>query len=130
MRLLLDTNVLLWVFLGSARLSQSVREALLEADEVFVSMASFWEIAIKAGGRGFHDLDLPADWPEVFATKCHGAGVSILGIDLVHCRQLQQLPWHHRDPFDRMLIAQAMENRLVVATSDGAFRDYGIQVVD
>lgn len=130
MRLLLDTNVLLWVFLGSSRLSKSVREALLEADEVFVSMVSFWEIAIKAGGKGFHDLDLPADWAEVFAAKCHEAGVSILGIDPAHCKQLQQLPWHHRDPFDRMLIAQAIENRLVVATSDSAFRDYGVQVVD
>jgi PIN domain nuclease of toxin-antitoxin system len=130
MKLLLDTNVLLWMFLGSPKLSQSVREAFMEADEVIVSIVSFWEIALKASGKGFRDLDLPSDWYEVFAEKCRAAEVSILGIELAHCHRLQQLPWHHRDPFDRMLIAQAIENRLAVATADKAFRDYEVEVID
>ena len=100
MRLLLDTNALLWLVAGDPRLGMQARREVEAAAGLVVSAASLWEIAIKVSlGKLAALPGLPAVLAE--------AGVRRLGIEDEHLRRLESLPWHHRDPFDRLLIAQA-----------------------
>src|SRR3954464_12359348 len=107
MRLLLDTHVLIWAATSSARLRPEARAALMDGShDVLVSVVTAWEIAIKQS-LGKLDLARPAErrLPEVLhRTAFHGAEVS-----LAAALSVRSLAWHHRDPFDRLLIAQALE---------------------
>ena len=119
MRLLLDTNALLWLLAGDPRLGAQARHEVEAAAELVVSAASLWEIAIKVSiGKLAALPGLPAVLAE--------AGVRRLGIEDEHLRRLESLPWHHRDPFDRLLIAQAQAEALTVLTADPAFGDYAV----
>ena len=129
MKLLLDTHIVLWMLSGHERFPREVREAILTSEMVFVSAASFWEIAIKASLSGFSEMSLPDHWQREFQDQFKTFGVRWLPIDPEHCRVVQDLPFHHRDPFDRMLIAQAKVEGLAVASVDKAFRDYGVEIV-
>ena len=129
MVLLLDTYILLWLLLGSQRLDQRLQLILKEADSLSVSIVSFWEISIKQSGKGFDDLNIPDDWHTVFNKAAKRFKIEILGVNVESCKIVQTLPLHHRDPFDRMIIAQAMENNLAVMTSDKMFSEYDVQVV-
>ena len=123
MRLLLDTNALLWLLAGDPRLGTQARQEVEAAAELVVSAASLWEIAIKVSlGKLAALPGLPAVLAE--------AGVRRLGIADEHLRRLQSLPWHHRDPFDRLLIAQAQAEALTVLTADPAFGDYAVPARD
>jgi PIN domain nuclease of toxin-antitoxin system len=116
--LLLDTHLVLWAMQDSPRLSASARRFLREADAVHVSAASIWEIAIKAGlGKLSIDVD-------DLEAKLEQAGFLPLPITCRHAAQLRALPEHHRDPFDRMLIAQATCEPLRLLTHDAALRAY------
>ncbi len=124
MRLLLDTHVLLWWFADDRRLSRRARRALqLSAVEVFVSAVSAWEMAIKtqAGKLEAGELldRLPADLAE--------AGFAVLPISLEHAIRAGSLPGHHRDPFDRMLVAQAQIENLPLLSNDAVFDHYGVR---
>ena len=92
---------------------------------VFISPVTFWEIGLKAGGKGF-DFDLPGDWDIVLPAHASKYQVSPLPISPLHCRRIQELPFHHKDPFDRMLIAQALVENLTVIGCDDAFDAYGV----
>lgn len=122
MRLLLDTNTFIWALDDLAKLAPSARTLLAdESNELLVSMASLWEIAIKvATGK----LTAGLDW-EGYLPKM---GAQLLAIDLEHAREASRLPLLHRDPFDRMLIAQAKVENLTIVTRDRRFAEYDVTV--
>ena len=118
MRILLDTHLFLWAVSAPARLSADARKQI-EAGDVFISAASIWEIAIKSGiGK------LTADPAELLA-GIEPAGFSLLAVTGEHAAKVAQLPPLHKDPFDRMLVAQALTEPMVVLTNDEALRGYG-----
>jgi PIN domain nuclease of toxin-antitoxin system len=123
MRLLLDTQVVLWQLAGERSLSGVAREAIAEADDLLFSVTSFAEIGIKAA---IGKLVIP----ETLNQQVTGAGLRILGLSAEHGLAVAKLPVHHRDPFDRLLIAQAITDGLTVVTADGRFPQYGVPVID
>jgi len=126
MTLLLDTHAFLWFVTGDERLSRRARRAI-ERDDVerILSAASVWEMAIKASlGR----LILPGSVEEYITEKLEG-GFRVLSIDWTHAAAVERLARHHRDPFDRLLIAQALAENLPVVSHDAVFRAYGVKLV-
>jgi PIN domain nuclease of toxin-antitoxin system len=123
MRLLLDTHVLLWWRDDSPRLSARARAAITEAaNEVLVSTATLWEIVIK---RALGKLIFPDELEAVIREE----SFQVIGIGLQHLRQMELLPALHRDPFDRMLIAQALTEGAPLVTNDHALLAYGVPTV-
>lgn len=118
MRLLLDTHILLWSMQDSVSLSPVARAHLASAEELFVSAASLWEIAIKTALGKLH-----VDQSEL-QTKLLEARVKQLPVTWAHTAKLRELPALHRDPFDRMLVAQAMSEPLRLLTHDAALCAY------
>lgn len=126
MTLLLDTQAFLWFAAGSPRLSRRARHAI-EADdaEVVLSAASVWEMAIKARlGR----LTLPTSVHTYVDEKRRG-GVVMLPVEWMHTAAVESLPFHHRDPFDRLIVVQAQAEDLPVVTNDSAFAPYGVKTI-
>lgn len=118
MRLLLDTQIFIWIIKDSPRLSKAARTLISDASEIHVSAASIWEIAIKAGlGK------IQAD-PKRVAEAIEQSGFSELPITAQHAAGVQQLPDHHRDPFDRLLVAQALAEPLRLVSSDSQLAKY------
>ena len=127
MKLLLDTHVLLWSATDPDRLARETRATLEDGEhEVLVSTVSAWEIAIKQS-LGKLELARPAErWlPEVM--KRTGYEVAELGLSAA--LRVRELPWHHRDPFDRLLIAQAFDQGYTVVSHDHAFEAYGVPLL-
>ena len=121
MNLLLDTHVFIWWDEGRKFSPASLR-AIETAGEVYVSSASAWEIAIKASlGRLRTTRRLREAVPE--------AGFRELPVTIAHAERVHDLPLHHRDPFDRILIAQALEEHLVILTRDSAFKGYPVRII-
>ena len=123
MRLLLDTHIVLWAITGSTRLTRATRRLMESADEVYVSAASFWEIAIKAG-LGKVEAD-----PDAVAAAIEPSGFLELPVHAAHAARVARLPPHHHDPFDRLLIAQALVEPLRLVTADSVLTQYGELVV-
>ncbi len=124
MNLLLDTHVVLWALVQPDRLRDDVRVLITDpAHAVHVSAATVWEIEIK---RAVGKLSAP----DGFAAECADRGFDGLPIDLVHAERAGRLPPHHSDPFDRMLIAQAIEDDLVLVSDDRAFDAYDVRAID
>ena len=122
MRLLLDTNVLLWRMHGTPTLSAKASKQVDAADELMVSVVSFVEIGIKAAtGK----LRMPAGLRE----HVLDSGARILGLSPEHGLGVAELPLHHRDPFDRLLISQARSEGLTIVTADPRFARYDVPVV-
>jgi PIN domain nuclease of toxin-antitoxin system len=123
-RVLLDTHTLLWWLDGDRRLSRRARQAIgAGASAVFVSAASAWEIATKARlGKLPGALDVAADIPGCLASQQFDS----LDITVLHAQRAGRLPGDHRDPFDRMLIAQAQIEDLPVVSNDEVFDEYGV----
>jgi len=123
LRLLLDTNVFLWTLTSPSRLSAAAAAAI-EANEnrVYVSVVSPWEISIKAS-RG----NLPAF--DDIGPQLDEMGFDLLPIALAHTKAIESLPHHHRDPFDRMMIAQAQVEGLALVTSDRDMRRYPVALL-
>ncbi len=125
MRLLLDTHTVLWFAAGDAALSDAAREGMVDpGNEIRVSHATVWELAIKIGlGKLKLDRDLTR-WLERFVA---GNGFTYLPISLAHAVRVARLPHHHGDPFDRLLVAQCETEHLCVVSRDTAFDAYGIK---
>jgi PIN domain nuclease of toxin-antitoxin system len=123
MKLLLDTHTLLW-FLGEPDyLPPRVLAAIVAAgSDAAVSIGSLWEIAIKAS---LNKVYLPKNYDELFPQAVPDSGLSLLPIQPAHLVVVSRLPLHHRDPFDRLLIAQAMVEGLTLVSVDNRFAAYG-----
>ena len=123
MRLLLDTHAFLWWVADSPALSTRARRAIgVGNHECFLSLASCWEIAIKVGNG---KLELPAETGRFLREQLTANRIRELPIELGHVARAGALPFHHRDPFDRLLAAQALEEGLTVVSADPVFRRYG-----
>ena len=124
MKLLLDTHTLLWFIAGSANLSVSARSLIEDAaNEKFVSIVSIWETAIKVS---IGKLSLAAPFDVLFPRQLEINGFALLPVKVAHTSVVASLPFHHRDPFDRLLIAQAMAENMTLVSLDGAFADYAV----
>ncbi|MEM6797285.1 MAG: type II toxin-antitoxin system VapC family toxin [Acidobacteriota bacterium] len=121
-RLLLDTHIFLWWRLGADRIRAEVVESIREAEVVYLSAASLWEISIKSAlGR----LELPAPASE----GARDSGFTELPITFRHAEAVAALPLHHRDPFDRMLVAQSQVEELTLVTRDRKMRSYDVEIL-
>ena len=126
MKLLFDTHAFLWFVAGDERLSRRSRRALEDdAAELHLSAASVWEIAIKSS-LGRLTLDAPLD---VYMAEKAANGFRMLAVEWSHAAAVERLPAHHRDPFDRLLVAQALTESLTIVTRDPVFRSYGANVL-
>ncbi len=127
MRILLDTHIFLWFISGDTQLSTDVQDAIRDPDnEVYLSAISVWEAIVK---YQLSKLSLP-EHPETYLPKQRDLHqIASLALDENSVIQLAKLPPLHRDPFDRMLICQALQNGLTIATVDTAVRAYSVNVM-
>ena len=127
MKLLLDTHAFLWWIMDDPKLSPQAADAIQDSDnDIYVSVASAWEIAIKAG---LGKLKLP-DTPKRFVPRQIAANnFLVLPINLDHGLAVQDLPLHHRDPFDRLLVTQSQIEKMPIVTDDGLIKRYGVKVL-
>ncbi len=122
MALLLDSNALLWLTVEPNQLASGALQHIDASARLFLSVVSVWELEIKArAGK----LDIPADlWDELPALA-----IEVIAIELADAVAAARLPLHHRDPFDRMIIAQAFARGLTIVTRDQAFGAYGVPIL-
>ena len=123
-RLLLDTNVVIWLLTGDRGSipGRALEELSNEDNPISVSAVSTWEIAIK---RSLGRLELEAGWPRALLRLDFGQ----MPITAEHAAICEDLPWHHRDPFDRMLVAQAMAEGHSLVSADARLAAYGVEVI-
>jgi PIN domain nuclease of toxin-antitoxin system len=126
MKAILDTHAFLWALSGDARMSHHARDIFVNSSDLSLSMASVWEILIKVQtGK----MKFPRPAGPYLLSKLAENRIEILPISIDHLLAYEHLPRHHRDPFDRMLIAQSLEEDLPLITADPFFKRYPIQVV-
>jgi PIN domain nuclease of toxin-antitoxin system len=122
MRVLLDTHAFLWFITDDRRLSSRPREIMEDPEnDLLLSIASLWEIAIKTS---LGKLTLARPFDELMPHELAGNAIEILPIRLDHLTTLTSLPFHHRDPFDRLIVAQAVVEEMPVLSGDSAFSSY------
>lgn len=123
LRLLLDTHVVVWVLSDPNRLTAKTRTAIeTEENEIFVSVVSPWELAIKGPREGLH---LPDD----LEAQVDQRGFDLLPVLFRHTEPIGSMPYHHRDPFDRMLVAQAVVDSLTIVTADRKLTNYQVSLL-
>lgn len=123
MKVLLDTHTLLWALAGDDRLSETAHDLIIdEANDVLVSVVSAWEVAVKAS---LGKLQAPGNLTEVISQ----AGFTERLVGFPDCSRLSSLPPIHRDPFDRMLVCQALEDGIPLITRDRQLAEYPIQTL-
>ncbi len=123
MNLLLDSHAALWWITDDSALGPEAVSVIDQADQVYVSVVTPWELGIK---RALGKLQFPAGLSGVLTR----AGMTLLPIDADHAERAPALPMHHRDPFDRTLVAQAQIEALSIVTADDAIRQYDVEVID
>jgi PIN domain nuclease of toxin-antitoxin system len=122
--LLLDTHAFIWYSEDDSKLPESIKLEIETADRVYISIASLWEIAIKLS---IGKLSLRSNY-ESIESSLEPAGIILLPISFDDTVRVMNLPLHHRDPFDRILIAQSINNSLTLVSCDAAFTAYPIQL--
>lgn len=126
MRILLDTHIILWALTDSLRLPAAAREIILDAtSEIYFSAASIWEVAIK---HSLSPEQMPVSGSELIR-YIRATGYVELPVSSIHAAAVETLPGHHKDPFDRILIAQAMSEPMRLLTHDRLLKAYGETVV-
>jgi len=126
-KVLIDTHVFLWAMLDGPRLSARARQVLVdESITLVLSVVSAWEIMLKVQAGKLRLPDSPGRYVE---DRAGLFGMERLPIELRHVQQLEALPMHHKDPFDRLLVAQARVEGLAILTADPAFAGYDVEVV-
>ena len=127
MRLLLDTHVFLWWVTDDAELTKVARTAISDSrNECYLSMVSCWEMAIKSS---LGKLKLPNLVERFVSEQLVTNSFTLLNIELRHTAKIETLPFHHRDPFDRLLIAQALSEKLTMVAGDRNFAQYGLRII-
>ena len=127
MRALVDTHSFLWALLHDHRLTPTAKRALTSSDnELYFSLVSLWEIAIKIKTGKLNSLGSSVSY---IRDEMKAYGLKLLPIQYEHILQLEMLPRFHGDPFDRLLIAQALHEGLPILTDDPKFGQYGVQVI-
>ena len=127
MRLLLDTHAFLWFVLDDAKLSLPARQAIESVDnEVLISLASYWEIAIKISLGKYR---LSGSFERFWDTGMRDNDIKALPIEVRHANRLAAMAFHHKDPFDRLVIAQALVEGLRLVSADQRFDAYGVSRV-
>jgi PIN domain nuclease of toxin-antitoxin system len=122
---LLDTHALIWIVDNDSRLTRKVKSLYLDEDNLFfVSLATVWELAIKISLK---KIEIKSDLVDFVGEHIQGNNLGILPIQLSHCFQLQKLDFHHRDPFDRLILSQAIVEGMSIVSADKAFDHYPIQ---
>ena len=123
---LIDTHTLIWFITDNKKLPSSTREIIIdENNNCFVSIASYWEIGIKYSlGR----FDFEADLEEIFEI-IEATGFEVLPITTIQISQNAKLEFHHRDPFDRIIIAQAITENIALISKDRFFKEYNVEVI-
>jgi len=126
-RILIDTNCWLWMVSEPERLSRKTRERILNIEnERVLSVVSAWEIAIK---YSIGKLELPEPPGEFVPSRMALTVTTPLAVEIHHALQASRLPFHHRDPFDRLLIAQAQAEKLPILTADREFKSYDVEII-
>ena len=124
MNLILDTHTFLWFTNASPELSATARNLIEDAaNDLFLSVASPWEIGIKVS-TGKLTLGRPVN--DFFERRMRETGVRLLPISLAHVARVAMLPFHHRDPFDRMLVAQSLTENMAIVSADAVLDAYGV----
>ncbi|MBU1342570.1 MAG: type II toxin-antitoxin system VapC family toxin [Proteobacteria bacterium] len=127
MRALLDTNAFLWFISGSDRLSGKARDYMADFNnDLILSTASLWEIAIKTS---LGKLELLSPFDQLIPAQLEKNAINVLPIELDHISAIINLEVHHRDPFDRLIIAQGITEQIPVITSDAMFTRYPVKVI-
>jgi PIN domain nuclease of toxin-antitoxin system len=127
MRVLLDTNSFLWFIGGSDRLSIDAKNTITDPqNHLVLSAASLWEIAIKVG---LGKLDLLQPYGQLIPQQLEENDIAVLPIEIGHLNKVIDLPFHHRDPFDRLIIAQALAEGVPIISSDAAFSHYAVKLI-
>jgi PIN domain nuclease of toxin-antitoxin system len=123
MKILLDTHVLVWALSSPEKIKPKVQDLLVDSDNiVFVSIASLWELQIK---KSLNKISLPDD----FISQLQENGFELLDINYKHITKLAELPLIHRDPFDRMLVAQTIHENLSLVTNDLEIMKYNVKII-
>jgi len=126
-RLLLDTHVFLWWVADDPNLTAKARRAIADANnDCCLSLASCWEMAIKSS---LGKLRLTKSVGRFVSEQLAANGFTLLNIELRHVAKIEKLPFHHRDPFGRLLIAQAITEKLIVVSADSVFSDYEVSLL-
>ena len=125
MKVLLDTHTFLWLVTGDDRLSKTARQTFLNLESrLFFSAASLWEICIKIS---LGKISLKSGWFQTIQNEMELNVIQWLPIEMPHCAEVTKLPFHHRDPFDRMLIAQAIVEDMQLLSRDNHLSTYAIK---
>jgi PIN domain nuclease of toxin-antitoxin system len=125
---LLDTHAMLWMLYGDRRLSRNAKRILQGSQPLYYSTVSFWEIALKRVRSGF-DFQIEDDWDVLIPEGLREGGTLAIGLEASDCRLMEDLPLHHRDPFDRLMISQALRRRIGVLSRDDQWDAYGVERV-
>jgi len=125
LKYLLDTHTLLWVVTDSPKLSKKAKKLYLETDNtILFSLASIWELAIKSS---LGKIEFDKSLENFIEENVMKNNIQILNIELPHLLRVEKLPFHHRDPFDRLLISQLIENNLSIISYDKTFDLYDVK---
>lgn len=124
MKLLLDTHTFLWFIEGNLNLSNTARNLIEdEGNERFLSIASLWEMAMKVS---MNKLTLRPTFTELVTQQVYGNAIEVLEIRSEHLNILAKMPFHHKDPFDRLIISQSIAERMAVISKDSEFEKYPV----
>jgi PIN domain nuclease of toxin-antitoxin system len=127
MRLLLDTHAFLWFIQGSQNLSKTARNLIEDqGNQKLLSVASLWEMSIKVS---IGKLDVGMTIAQLLSREVYGNGFEVFAIQANHLNELTKLVFHHKDPFDRLIIAQALAERMPAVTQDKAFGRYPVSLL-
>lgn len=125
MRIILDTHAFLWLGADSPLLSKKAKKLFMDTkNDLYLSLASIWEMAIKSS---LGKLKFRKPLETFILDKLQENSIQQLGIDFRHVTRVTDLPYHHRDHFDRLLISQALEEKMPILSSDTAFDKYGVE---
>ncbi|MDO4224209.1 MAG: type II toxin-antitoxin system VapC family toxin [Acinetobacter sp.] len=124
MKLLLDTHAFIWFIHDSPKLSNLAKSLIVNPNnECFISLASIWEMSIKSS---MGKLDIPLPIHDLYEQHIVGNDMELLPITIHHIEKVHELPFYHKDPFDRMIIAQSIVENMTIISCDSAYHDYPI----